>query len=102
MLEEAPRCNCPAGGSSDDCVNRQLFQECDMAHPNCGNTCIQRRAFPRIEVFFAGYSRGWALRVAWLMPAAFPSAAVYVRHTCDAGEFSNGGTAASCTTASTL
>ena len=66
---EAPACSCELR-CGEDCVNRSLFQECGVGQCRCaaarsgacGNSVIQRRAFPGSEPFFAG-SRGWGLRV---------------------------------------
>jgi hypothetical protein len=52
------------GTCGDDCENRQTMFEClsSVCHADCQNQRLQKRHYPRLELFKTSDGRGWGLR----------------------------------------
>jgi histone-lysine N-methyltransferase NSD2 len=52
------------GTCGDDCENRQTMFECmsSVCHADCQNQRLQKRQYPRLELFKTADGRGWGLR----------------------------------------
>ena len=52
------------GTCGDMCENRQTMFEClgSVCHPDCQNQRLQKRQYPRLELFKTADGRGWGLR----------------------------------------
>ena len=60
-----PASQLPAPGTcGDDCENRQTMFEClsSVCHADCQNQRLQKRQYPRLELFKTADGRGWGLR----------------------------------------